>query len=141
MASITDVVLNTQGSLMVDQTSVAPSVGLLSLLVMLVGPVAGPYVYVLFGAVLGAFTALSARKTSSAALRDAMFLLRVACTALLFTAPTTMLVVKYVQLPLEFVTGIAAYLIGWKWDTLSAMAWSMTRAKAVAAVNKESCDA
>lgn len=126
---------------MVDQTSVAPSVGLLGLLVMLVGPVAGPYVYVLFGAVLGAFTALSARKADADTLRDTLFLLRVACTALLFTAPTTKLIVNYLQLPLEFVTGIAAYLIGWKWDTLSAMAWSLTRAKALAAGGKETKDA
>jgi len=114
---------------MTEPTSVAPSVGLLGLIVMLAGPVAGPYVYVLFGAVLGAFTALSARKSGQTIVRDAQFLLRVACTALLFTAPATHLIVNYIQLPMEFVTGIAAYLIGWKWDTLSGLAWPAIKAR------------
>ena len=114
---------------MPEPTSAAPSVGLLGLIVMLAGPVAGPYVYVLFGAVLGAFTALSARKNGDTFMRDGLFLLRVACTALLFTAPATHLIVNYIQMPLEFVTGIAAYLIGWKWDTLSGQAWPLIRAR------------
>jgi len=114
---------------MTEPTAVAPSVGLLGLIVMLAGPVAGPYVYVLFGAVLGAFTALSARKSGQTIVHDGLFLLRVAFTALLFTAPATHIVVYYIQLPIEFVTGIAAYLIGWKWDTLSGLAWPAIRAR------------
>lgn len=106
-----------------EPTTSSTGVGLLGLFIILAGPVFGPYVYVVFGSVLGAFTALSARKSGATWVIDALFLLRVTFTALLFAAPLTLLIVKYLQLPLEFAMGGAAYLIGWKWDALSRMAW------------------
>lgn len=114
---------------MAEPTTSTSGVGLLSLLVILAGPIAGPYVYVLFGAVLGAFTALSAQRESGAIVRDGLFLLRVTCTALMFTAPVTLLITTHIQLPIEFVTGIAAYMIGWKWDALSSLLWPWLKAK------------
>lgn len=108
---------------MAEPTVSATGVGLLGLFVIMAGPVFGPYVYVVFGAVLGAFTALSARHRADIWLVDALFLLRVTFTAMLFTTPLTLLIVKYFQLPLEFATGAAAYAIGWKWDALSNFAW------------------
>lgn len=108
---------------MAEPTVSATGVGLLGLFVLMAGPVFGPYVYVVFGAVLGAFTALSAKHRADTWLIDALFLLRVTFTAMLFTAPLTLLIVKYLQLPLEFGTGAAAYVIGWKWDALSRFAW------------------
>ena len=113
---------------MAEPTSTTTGVGLLGLLTVIAGPLAGPYVYVLFGAVLGAFTALAAQPSVSL-LRDSLFLLRVACTAMLFTAPLSLIITHYVQLPFEFVTGIAAYLIGWKWDAISGMAWAALKNK------------
>lgn len=99
------------------------SIGLMGLFVMLAGPLAGPYVYVLFGATLGAATALTRHEPSSA-LAGLWFLLRIAGTALLFTGAGTYLVARAApDVPTEYLMGGVAYAIGWRWDWIADRAW------------------
>lgn len=105
------------------------SIGLMGLFVMLAGPLAGPYVYVLFGATLGAATALT-RLEPANALAGIWFMLRIAGTALLFTAMGTYVAASvFPAIPIEHVMGGVAYLIGWRWDWISdrVLPWLLAR--------------
>lgn len=95
------------------------SIGLMGLFVILAGPLAGPYVYILFGATLGAATALTRHEPASA-MAGVWFMVRVVGTALFFTGTGTYLLAGLVpEIPVEHVMGGVAYLIGWRWDLIS----------------------
>lgn len=107
---------------MPEPTSTTTSIGLLGLFVTLLGPLLGPWAFILFGATLGAATALSARDTSTA-WQGAKFVMRVVCTSLFFTGAITAALMRTVDWPVELVVGAVAYVIGWKWDLLSTRLW------------------
>lgn len=94
------------------------SIGLMGLFVILAGPLAGPYVYILFGATLGAATAMTTKEAAST-MHGALFFLRIWGTALLFTGAGTFLLADMVPIPTEYVMGAVAYVIGWRWDWLA----------------------
>ncbi len=98
------------------------SIGLLGLFVTLLGPLLGPYALILFGATLGAATALSVRDGGST-LGGLWFLLRVVLTALLFTSAVTAALERWMDWPADMVMGAVAYCIGWQWDQLSRRLW------------------
>lgn len=105
------------------------SIGLMGLFVILAGPLAGPYVYILFGATLGAATALT-RLEPASAIAGVWFMVRVVGTSLFFTATGTYLLAGMVPaVPVEDVMGGVAYLIGWRWDWISdrVLPWLMSR--------------
>ena len=104
---------------MADPINTTAGVGLLGLAVIVAGPTLGPLGYVLFGATLGAFTALSASETERSNWRDAGFVLRVGLIATLFTAPAASWLAAKTDAPVEIVMGGLAYLIGWRWDWLA----------------------
>lgn len=107
---------------MPEPTSTTTSIGLLGLLVMLLGPLLGPWAFILFGATLGAATALSNRVTPNV-WQGFVFALRVVCTAVFFTGAFTAALMRVVDWPIELVMGAVAYVIGWKWDLLSTQLW------------------
>lgn len=98
------------------------SIGLLGLFVTLLGPLLGPYALILFGAMLGAATALSARDGSST-LAGLGFLVREVLTAVLFTVAITAALERWMDWPADMVMGGVAYCIGWQWDQLSTRLW------------------
>ena len=103
---------------MAEPTSTT-SIGLLGLFVTLVGPLLGPYAFILFGATLGAATAMT-RNDNNTALHGALFFLRIWGTALLFTGLGTYLLADVLSaVPPEYVMGAVAYIIGWRWDWLA----------------------
>lgn len=107
---------------MAEPTSTS-SIGLMGLFVMLAGPLAGPYVYVLFGATLGAATALTRHEPASA-VAGIWFLVRIASTALLFTGAGTYVLEGIAPaIPVEYLMGAVAYAIGWRWDWIADRAW------------------
>lgn len=107
---------------MAEPTS-SSTVGLLYLFTVLLGPLVGPYVYVLFGATLGAATALSKQGNGLNGWAGAWFVVRIVLTSLLFTSLITTLILQVAPLPVELVMGGVAYSIGWKWDVLAERAW------------------
>ena len=117
---------------MAEPTSTTGSAGLLSLFVVLLGPMAGPYVFVLFGALIGAATALSEQPSSGHA-RGALFLIRVMFISLLFTAPLTAALADYTHLSVEVLMGVVAYAIGWKFDTVSLKVWPAIQSRLLGA--------
>lgn len=106
------------------------SSGLLYLFVILLGPVFGPHVFVVFGATLGAATAL-AEAQSRPGRGDVVFILLRIGAALLFTLPLSYLIANTVWLdlkalpmnPLEILIPAIAYGIGWKWNQLVNDLW------------------
>lgn len=105
------------------------SIGLMGLFVILAGPLAGPYVYILFGATLGAATAMTTKEAAST-MHGALFFLRIWGTALLFTGTGTFLLADMAPaIPAEYVMGAVAYVIGWRWDWISdrVLPWLMSR--------------
>lgn len=89
--------------------------GLLGLFIILFGPLAGPYAYILFGATLGAATALGKAEVMGVWI-GLWYLVRIIFTALLFTLPLAMGLAELTRLPIEILMGCVAYLIGWQWD-------------------------
>ena len=113
---------------MAEPTSTT-SIGLLGLFVSLAGPLAGPYAFILFGATLGAATALTRHEPANT-LAGILYLVRIGGTALLFTATGTLLLESVLpSVPTEHVMGGVAYLIGWRWDWISdqVLPWLMAR--------------
>jgi hypothetical protein len=99
------------------------SSGLLYLFIVLLGPLIGPQAFVLFAATLGAATALSKARIDGA-WPSIRFLLLAIGLAMLFTVPLARYLVTVVpNLPLDFVMPGVAYLIGWKWDRITAEFW------------------
>jgi hypothetical protein len=99
------------------------SSGLLYLFVVVLGPVFGPYAFVLFGATLGGATALS-KATTTGRFGEALFLGRVIGIALLFTMPAAHFLSRtFAALPFDLAMPCVAYAIGWKWDVLIEKAW------------------
>lgn len=107
------------------------SSGLLYLFVILLGPVVGPHAFVLFGATLGAATALTESPSRPGRFGDLQFILLRIGAALLFTLPLSYLIAGTVWLdlkalpinPLEILVPAIAYGIGWKWNQLANDLW------------------
>lgn len=113
------------------------SAGLLALFVVLLGPLAGPYVYIVFGALIGAATALGSQPATTR-MSGALFILRIMFISLLFTAPSTAWLAQVTSLPVEILMGAVAYLIGWKWDAFSERLWRAIQTRIVGIVKGES---
>lgn len=100
------------------------SVSPLSLLVALVGVQAGPYVLLLFGALVGGWMALSETKLNTTMMAVRFLISRLAL-AVLFTFPLAWLAEVYIpNVPAEIILIVASFLIGWKWHWITTEAVS-----------------
>lgn len=100
-------------------TPTITSVSLLNLLVLLLGPAAGPYAFLLFGSLVGGWLAMSEAPTRSTT-DAAKFLAGRMVLAMLFTFPLSWAVTQlWVTAPTEVLLGTSSCLIGWQWSMLT----------------------
>lgn len=107
---------------MSQQPSIETVTDLFVVFVTLLGPLVGPHAFILFGATLGAATALTQRHNETLK-RSVTFFARVILTALFFTGTVATILHKWTGLPLQDIMGVVAYIIGWKWDVLAEELW------------------
>jgi hypothetical protein len=100
--------------------SPSPNVGIVGFFIVLMGPVFGPFVVIVWAALAGAAWPLSKRKTDTK-IEGALFLARTVGTATVITMPVAFLVEAHLGVPSVHAMSLAAFgvgLIGDNWSTV-----------------------
>lgn len=96
------------------------NVGLVGFFIVLLGPVFGPFVVIVWAALAGAAWPLSKRKTPTK-VDGALFLVRTVGTATVLTMPVAVLVETHLGVPSVHAMSLAAFgvgLVGDNWSTV-----------------------
>jgi len=93
------------------EPTLSPSVGIVSLAVVLMGPMAGPYAAIVLCSGIGALWALSAAPTESRR-AGAWLMLRLVITAVLLTGVIAQVLERLYGWPSDLALGLVAFAIG-----------------------------
>lgn len=105
------------------EPSTSPSVGIVSISVVLVGPMAGPYMAIVLCAGIGALWALAAVPTKTRR-AGAMLMLRLVLTAVVLTGVLAQVFERLYGWPPDLALGLIAFAIGIggdRWRALGAV--------------------
>lgn len=111
---------------MTDSAAIAPAAGIVSVAVVLVGPMTGPYMAIVLCSGIGALWALAATPTATRR-AGALLMLRLVLTAVVLTGGIAQVLERHHGWPPDVALGLIAFSIGMggeRWQSLVSIGYA-----------------